>query len=124
MGPTPQVDRGILTVLNQLYEIEQKLKRHGDPHNLLRNVGKARDAFAALESGGGLIYEDPLGQRLDETRTDLEVSIAGTSTEKLVVVQVVKPIIRAIVGTFPAQASIVVQKGIVVAEVSHEEEPA
>lgn len=118
MEMASQIDKRVFTVLNQLYEMEQKLKRRGDPDSLLRNLAKVRDAFAGI----GLIYEDPMGQRLDETRTDLEVSIAGTSTENLLVVQVIKPIIRAVVGMSPAQTSVIVQRGIVVAESRHEEE--
>ena len=94
---SPEIPKWLLALLNQLYEIEQKLIRHGDPANALRNVTKIKDN---LEEGG-LFYEDPMGQPFKETRT-----------ENLVVVEVNKPIIRG--GT--RGLSRVVQKGIVVVE--------
>jgi len=118
-----QVPKSILTVLNQLYELEQKLKKHGDPGNFSRNIGKMKDAFAeeglpAQDQTGGevrirLAYVDPMGQPCDETRTDLEATIAGAGTDHLVVVEVIKPIVRA---TVRDGFSLVVQKGIVIVE--------
>ena len=104
----PEVPKWCLTLLNQLYEVERKLKLHGDPANALRNLEKMKDA---LEENG-LFYEDPMGQAFKETRTDLEASISGRGTENLVVVEVMKPIVR--LG--PRALSQIVQKGIVVVE--------
>jgi hypothetical protein len=59
-----------------------------------------------------MFYEDPMGQSFNETRTDLDASIAGTDTEDLVVVQVVKPIVRAGARSH----SRVIQRGMVVVE--------
>jgi hypothetical protein len=114
-----QIPKSILTVLNQLYELEQKLKKHGDPGKLGRNVGKMKDAFAeeGLPDGSGgricLVYEDPMGTAFGETRTDLEVTISGTGTDNLAVVEVIKPIIRAKIMD---GVSHVVQKGIAIVE--------
>ena len=110
-----RVPRNILVVLNQLYEIEQKLKKNGDPHNLQRNVNKMKDAFNGLEEFG-LIYEDPMSQSFKETRTDLEATISGPGTDNLVVVEVIKPIIRAALREGASEFSVVIQKGIVVVE--------
>lgn len=119
----PKIPKSRLTVLNQLYELEQKLKKHGDPTNLRRNVDKIKDVLAeegvpTWEGGGGqlhigLAYEDPMGQPFKETRTDLEATISGPGTENLVIVEVIKPIIRAILGDGLFK---VVQKGIVIVE--------
>jgi hypothetical protein len=114
-----QIPKCILTVLNQLYEIEHKLKKLGDPINLGRNIGKMKDAFAeeGLPDGGGgricLACEDPMGTSFKETRTDLEATISGTSTDNLEVVEVIKPIIRAKIMDGVSQ---VVQKGVVIVE--------
>jgi hypothetical protein len=118
-----QVPKYVLIVLNQLYELEQKLKKHGDPSNLSRNIGKMKDAFAeegipTIDAGGRevrirLAYEDPMGQRVRDTRTDLEVTIAGSGTEDLVVVEVIKPVIRAMLRDGVSQ---IVQRGVVVVE--------
>lgn len=53
----PEVSKSILTVLNQLCELEQKLARQNDPANLVRNVSKMKDAFTEL----GYEYENPMG---------------------------------------------------------------
>jgi len=121
-----QTPKSILIVLNQIYELEQKIKKHGDPANLSRNVGKMKDAFAedgllVPDSMGGqvllgFVYEDPMGQAFKETRTDLDARISGSGTENLVVVEVIKPIIRYIANDAHGKFSVVVQKGIVVVE--------
>jgi len=121
-----QVPKSILTALNQLYELERKLKKQDDTANLSRNIGKIKDAFAeegplGLDAAGGqrrigLAYEDPLGQPCNETRTDLEATISGSGTDDLIVVEVIKPIIRAIFRDSAGEYSFVVQKGVVIVE--------
>ena len=127
-----QIPKSILIVINQLYELEQKLKKHGDPNNLQRNVTKMKDAFAeeGMPSDGRgqlhicLSYEDPMGQSFKETRTDLDATISGSGTDNLVVVEVIKPIIRSALrvsaGEFTekdkAQFTQVIQKGVVIVE--------
>jgi hypothetical protein len=123
MEPRIPIPKSILIVLNQLYEVEQKLHKQGDPANVSRNVRKMKEAFAeegltAWETSGvqlriRLVYEDPMGQSFKETRTDLEATISGSGTHDLFVVEVIKPIIRAIVRD---GVSFVVQKGIVIVE--------
>jgi hypothetical protein len=108
MQPIPRTEapKWVLSVLNNLYEIERKLRLHGDPANVQRNVDRIKTEFA----GEGIFYEDPMGQAFKETRTDLEAQIAGRGTNDLVVVEVIKPIVRHGDVSF----STVVQKGIVV----------
>lgn len=105
---TFELPKSLLTVLNQLYELESKLKRQAEPGSLQRNITKMKDALEEM----GLFYEDPMGQPFKETRTDLEATISGSNTEELVVVEVIKPIIRH----GPRSYSRVIQKGIVVVE--------
>ena len=62
---------------------------------------------------GGLIYQNPIGEKFNETRTDLEASIAGNSAENLVVTEVIKPIIRLRTNT---GVTTIVRKGVVVVE--------
>ncbi len=106
--PRLEVPKWALLLLNNIYDIERKLSLHGDPGNASRNIEKIKEALLAE----GLFYEDPLGQKFKETRTDLEATISGNSTENLVVVEVIKPIIRS----GPSELSRVVQKGIVVVQ--------
>ena len=54
--------------------------------------------------------------------TDLDATIAGTGTENLVVVEVIKPIIRAIVKDGADESSKIVQKGIVIVESRKEQQ--
>jgi hypothetical protein len=120
------IPKSVLTALNQLYDLEQKLKKHGDPNNFQRNVTKMKDAFAEEglpmgdAAGGvhrvGLTYEDPIGQSFKETRTDLDATISGTGTDNLVVVEVIKPIIRAVFRDGAGEYARIVQKGIVIVE--------
>ena len=112
IGTCPAIPKGLLTALNQLYEIEQKLKRVGDTANVQRNLAKMKDAFGEC----GLVYEDPMNEPFNETRTDLEATISGSGTENLVVVEVIKPIIRAILSDGDRNLSRIVQRGIVIVE--------
>jgi len=106
--PGSELPKWVQQVLNNLYEIENKLGRGGDPGNAMRNVTKMKEALATE----GVFYEDPFGQPFDETRTDLEVTISGSGTENLRVVEVIKPIIRIGESSY----SRVAQKGIVVVQ--------
>lgn len=109
-----QVPKSIISTLNQLYEMEQKLRKNGDPSNLLRNLEKIRDAFEHYDNTLGIVYEDPLGFSFNETRTDIEATISGSLTDDLVVVEVIKPIIRALLQDGPVKITKVIQKGIVI----------
>ena len=102
------IPKEFLILLNNLYEVEKKLTMHSDSGYINRNIEKMKDALAEL----GFFYEDPMGQTYKETRTDLDASISGSSTECLIVVEVIKPIVRYGDANFTR----VVQKGIVVVE--------
>lgn len=106
----PEVPKFVLQTLNHLYEIERKLALHGDPGGATRNVQRIKEAF----SDEGIFFEDPMGQPFSETRSDLEASIAGSSSDNLVVSEVIKPIIRYGKPSY----SRVIQKGIVVVKSS------
>lgn len=113
--PRLEAPKWALQLLNNVYEIEQKLLLHGDPGNAKRNVEKIKEALFServFSMDDGLFYENPFGQTFNETRTDLEATISGNSTENLVVVEVIKPIIRY----GKPELSQVVQKGIVVVQ--------
>jgi sugar-specific transcriptional regulator TrmB len=98
--------------MNNLYEIDRKLALHGDAGNTVRNVEKIKDAIGDFlgDNEFEIFYEDPMGQMFKETRTDLDATITGNSSEDLYVVEVIKPIIR-IRSPLVSQ---VIQKGTVV----------
>lgn len=108
MMQQPAVPKWALGILNNLCDIEKKLDINGDNSNVRRNVERIRE----LLEDENLFYENPLGQKFSETRTDLDATITGEGTENLYVVEVIKPIIRAGNKNY----SVVVQKGIVVVQ--------
>ena len=91
--PEQKVPKMYLTILNHLYEIERKVGDLDEFKKISRNIQKIKDAFL-LEDGNEIFYEDPMGQKFDETRLDLDAHIVGENTENLVVIDVIKPIIR------------------------------
>ena len=66
--------------------------------------------FSAVNINISLTYEDPMGQSVKETRTDLEVTISGSGTENLVAIEVLKPIIRTISRDSTGEVSNIIQK--------------
>ncbi|MBW7899037.1 hypothetical protein B188_01310 [Candidatus Brocadiaceae bacterium B188] len=111
MEPKIPVPKSILSTLNQLYEMEQKLRKNGDSSNIRHNLKKIKDAFEHYDHALGLVYVDPLDQPFSETRTDMEATISGHSEDDLVVVEVIKPIIHA---RLQDGSKKVIQKGIVI----------
>jgi len=103
-----EIPKWILQILNNICDIERKLKIHGDLGNARRNVERIKETF----KDENIFYEDPMGQIFTETRTDIEASITGTGMENLHVVEVIKPIVR--IGD--KRFSRVIQKGIVIVE--------
>jgi len=115
---TKPPDKNYINLLDQVFEIERKLEVIKEPSSIERNISKVKDIFAniyatASEPNCGLFYHIPIiGHDYNETKTDLEASIAGESTENLVITEVIKPIIR----WGKEGSSIVVRKGVVVVE--------
>jgi len=111
---TIKIPKHLSFILNQLFEIENKLKNIKEPSSIQRNIDRMKDYFEtdALANGQGLAYYNPIGESYDETRTDCEASISGASHENLEIIEVIKPIIYAIVGN----TKLVVQKAIVIVQ--------
>ena len=80
----------ILVILNQLFQIETKASKLTEPNSIPRNIQRVKEEFQKL----GYLIENPIGQKYDETRTDCEASIAGESTDNLVITEVLRPLIR------------------------------
>lgn len=108
MMQQPNVPKWALGILNNLCDIEKKLEMNGDNSNIRRNVERIKE----LLEDEKLFYENPLGQKFNETRTDLEATITGKGVDNLYVVEVIKPIVRVGDKNF----SLVAQKGIVVVQ--------
>lgn len=76
-------------IINQLFEMQAKLKEAGSSHNLERNFNRL---FNLLEEDGFMI-QDPTGEAYSETRTDCEASISGRMSAKMKIIRTIKPII-------------------------------
>lgn len=112
-----KVPKQFLDLINNIFEIERKAAVLSESSSIMRNVNKIKEILEhdLLSTGGetgGLVYHNPLDEDYNETRTDCEASIAGTSTENLKITEVIKPIVRLKRGGI----SLIVQKGIVIAE--------
>jgi hypothetical protein len=113
MNNSISVSKKYIEILDQVFEIEKKLDSISETNSIGRNVNRLKEYFEYLMPDGGLIYQNPIGEKFNETRTDLEASIAGNSAENLVVTEVIKPIIRLRTNT---GVTTIVRKGVVVVE--------
>lgn len=124
------VPKTLLAVLNQIHEIEQKISTLEDPGHLLRNLDRVREALGEkqlplAESNGetihiGLVYERPQMTEFRETRTDVEATISGHGQGRLMIVDVIKPIIRVVYQDGDQERNKIIQKGIVIVEAEKE----
>ena len=111
---TIKVPKQYLFMLNQLFEIEQKIEKIKEPNSVQRNIDRLKDFFEteALAEGQGLVFRNPIGEKFDETRTDCEATISGAGHDKLEIIEVIKPIIYVKYG----QTQMIAQKGIVIVQ--------
>lgn len=103
-----------LFMLNQLFDIEQKISKIQESNSVQRNIDRMKDFFKteALPAGQGLYFYNPIGEKYDETRNDCEATISGTGLENLKIIEVIKPIIYVKYGN----TQIIAQKGIVIVQ--------
>jgi hypothetical protein len=111
---TIKVPKQYLFMLNQLFEIEQKIDKIEESNSVQRNIDRLKDFFEteALPEGQGLILHNPIGEKFDETRTDCEATISGTGHNNLKIIEVIKPIVYVKYG----QTQMIAQKGIVIVQ--------
>ena len=114
---TIKYSKNYITIINQLFEIENKLKKIQESNSIQRNIDRLKDFFATeiLSEGQGFVFHNPIGENYNETRTDCEASISGNSHENLEIIEVLKPIIYVRVGN----TQVVVQKAIVIVQSKH-----
>lgn len=110
--PKPYID-----LLDQIFEVERKVEAIKEVNSVTRNINKMKEIFenifsSATETDVGLSYHNPIGEPYNDTRTDLEASIAGNSAENLFIMEVIKPIIRYRRGG----TALLARKGVVVVE--------
>ena len=101
-------------VLNQLFEIENKLRNIKEANSIQRNIDKLKNYFEteAMQDGQGLTFHNPIGEPYNETRSDCEANISGDSRENLQIIEVLKPIIYFKYGN----TKTIVQRAVVIVE--------
>lgn len=97
----------IVNIINQVFEIEKKLSAQGAP-SLGRHVERIKQELNDM----GYDYHNPIHEKWDETRTDCEASIAGTLKKKMVITDVIKPVVHKA----DESGKKIIQKAIVVVE--------
>jgi hypothetical protein len=97
-----------INILNQIFEIKQKLEQLGITEKFHRNFARIENEFETI----GLIMVNPNGKKYKDTRTDLEASIAGKEGNNMLITNVIKPIIYHKKNG----ANELVQKGVVIVE--------
>lgn len=78
-----------LQLINQLTEVEQKIRQNGQEEQFQRNFSRM---YHILESEG-YVCQYPLGEAYSDSRTDCEANIAGSPGRNMVITKVIKPIV-------------------------------
>jgi len=95
-------------IINQLFEMQAKVKESGAAQNFERNFNRLFNIFEE----DGYIIQDPTGESYAETRTDCEASISGRIGSKMKITRTIKPIIYQ-----KKEGSVqLLQKAVVIAE--------
>ncbi|WP_118975973.1 hypothetical protein [Taibaiella koreensis] len=98
----------MIAVMNQVFEISQKLDQDSLSSRFERNLNRLAHIFEEE----GYTWNNPLGEKYTDARTDCTASIAGDEGRDMVITQVIKPVIyQKKEGTLS-----LVQKGIVIVE--------
>lgn len=92
---------------NLVFELEKKLQP-GDPQP---GVKRIITKMGQLLEEEGLMMLNPLGEPFTETRTDVEATIVGEAKGKLVITDVIKPVIY----NKQDGKNMLVQRGVVLA---------
>ncbi len=98
----------MLQIVNQIFDLEKKLEIMANSTSLMRNIRRIKSSLEEMD----IVYINPLGEKWEETRTDCEATISGTSTKKLRITEVIKPIIAKKEG----EMFMIIQKGVVIVE--------
>jgi hypothetical protein len=97
-----------LHIINQLFEMQAKMKEKGIATDFERNFNRLFNIF----DEDGYMVQDPTGESYSETRTDCEASITGRIGSKMKITRTIKPIIYQ----RKDGSMLLLQKGVVIAE--------
>lgn len=80
----------IINIINQIFEIETKLKNNDSIQPVERNLARIKNHLEEL----GMSYHSPINEKYSLDRTDCEASIAGdVDEENMYISKVIKPVI-------------------------------
>ena len=118
-----KLPQSYLDLINQIFEIEKKASQLREENSIQRNINRIKaiieeDLFKAKDemTSFGISYHNPINEPFNDTRTDCEANIAGSSTENLKITEVNKPIIYCSFSENGKQVKKIVQKGIVIVQ--------
>lgn len=97
-----------LQIINQIFDMEKKLEKIENSRSFERNIRRIKSQLAEMD----IEYLNPIGQRYNETRTDVTATISGHSSNNLIITEVIKPIIVQKVGNMQQ----IIQTGVVIVE--------
>jgi hypothetical protein len=97
-----------LHIINQLFEMQAKIKEAGSASHFERNFSRLFNLFEEE----GFIIQDPTGEFYTDTRTDCEASISGRIGSTMKITRTIKPVIYQ----RKENNLQLVQKGVVIAE--------
>ena len=100
----------IVSIINQVYELQQRIQSMPDAAQFERNFSRLQHTFEEE----GFIIRDPLHETYSESRTDYEASIVGDPAAKMTITRVLKPAVYQRNG----QDLRLIQKAIVIVEKS------
>jgi len=99
----------LLKLVNQIFELEKKVISKPENNSFSRNFNRIHESLSEL----GLMVHNPYGEDYNETRTDCEATIAGSFTDKLVITEVIKPVIYFKLNENEKH---LIQRGVVIVE--------
>jgi len=106
--PKRRIMDHMLALINQVFELNQKLEQERIAHKFERNFNR----FYHIFEEEGYLCQNPTGERYTDARTDCTANIAGAEGKDMIIAQVIKPIVYRKQDGNPS----LVQKGIVIVE--------
>jgi hypothetical protein len=76
-------------IINQLFEIQHKIKEMGHAAGFERNFNRLLSVFEEE----GFIIQDPTDEIYSDSRTDCEANFSGALTSKMKITKTLKPVI-------------------------------
>jgi uncharacterized protein YkuJ len=98
----------IIAVLNQLFEIQEKINNLHENDRFERNMNRLYN----ICEQEGFEMKNPIQEKFNDSRTDVEANIVGKLGANMMITQVIKP---CIYQTINGQKTLV-QKAIVIVE--------